>query len=175
MTVPADEAAAGPGMVKADLGFGCLLIVLGLGIVLESWRMPRFADQGVSPWSVPGIVPGILGLVLVALAVVLVLRAVRRLQAADGTGATAGPLAGLDVRRIALALALTLGYAGGLVGRVPFWLATFLFVGAFVLAFEWRPGGGLRWRSLLAAVVLGAAVSGVVSAVFRHVFLIRLP
>jgi putative tricarboxylic transport membrane protein len=158
---------------RADLGFGCFLIALGLGIVVESWQMPRYADQGVNPWSVPGLVPGMLGLVIVALALVLVGRSVRRLAAAGGDAAP-GPLAGLSVSRIGLTLVLTLVYAAGLVGHVPFWLATFLFVMAFILAFELL-NGRPPLASLVAAAVVGVLVSGVVSVVFRYIFLVSLP
>ncbi len=161
-------------MIRADLAFGSLLIALGLGIVVESWRMPRFADQGVNPWSVPGLVPGILGVIILILALVLVGRSVRRLAAAGGADAGPGPLQGLSLARIALTLLLTLVYAVGIVGHLPFWLATFLFIAAFILVFELSGDGGGP-RSVLAAVLIGAVVSGAVSAIFRYVFLVRLP
>lgn len=160
-------------MNRADLGFGCLLIALALGIIVGSWQMPRFEDQGVNPWSVPGLVPGILGVVLLVLALVLVGRAVSGLAAAHGGETGPSPLQGLSAGRIALTLLLTLVYAAGLVGHVPFWLATFLFVAAFILAFELPAGSA--WRSGVAAVLIGAVVSGAVSAIFRYVFLVRLP
>lgn len=161
-------------MSRADLAFGSLLIALGLGIVVESWRMPRFADQGVNPWSVPGLVPGILGVVILILALVLVGRSIRRLAAAGGADEVSGPLTGLSIPRLGLTLLLTLVYAAGLVGRLPFWLATFLFVAAFVFLFEWGSERG-RLGSAVAAIIIGAVVSGAVSAVFRYVFLVSLP
>ena len=78
---------------------------------------------------------------------------------------------------MALAVALTLGYAGGLVGRVPFWLATGLFVFAFAALFEWLEAGGRapRPRGLAAAAALAVVAAAAVSWVFRYVFLVRLP
>jgi putative tricarboxylic transport membrane protein len=74
-------------------------------------------------------------------------------------------------------VALCLGYAGLLVGRVPFWLATFGFVLAFVILFEWplATAPGARVRRLLIALVYALAVAVAVTLVFQEVFLVRLP
>ncbi len=69
---------------------------------------------------------------------------------------------------------LCLGYAAGLVGQIPFWLATFVFVALFVILFEWHSEGGRAWRIGI-ALVYGAAVSAAVTLVFQKLFLIRLP
>jgi hypothetical protein len=70
-----------------------------------------------------------------------------------------------------------MGYAGVLVSRIPFELATFLFILAFVLIFElW--GGRLRARSLrqtIVAVGLAALLAFGISHLFEAIFLIRLP
>ncbi|MEO7403075.1 MAG: hypothetical protein ABIU95_05340, partial [Burkholderiales bacterium] len=60
---------------------------------------------------------------------------------------------------------------------VPFWLATFLFVAAFVFIFEYpkRRGEGQIPRGALMALVYGAATSAIVSSVFEQIFLVRLP
>ncbi len=152
--VSPDTVGIAEAVSRADLAFGSLLIALGLGIVALSWQMPRFADQGVNPWSVPGLVPGILGVVILILALALVGRSIRRLAAAGGAGDAPGPLTGLSLARIALTLLLTLVYAAGLVGHLPFWLATFLFVAAFVFLFE-LGSGRRRLGSAVAAVVIG--------------------
>jgi putative tricarboxylic transport membrane protein len=121
---------------------------------------------------VPGLVPGALGSIILALGTALLMRAAR---------AGGWRLAGLRVeggpgtQRLVLALVLCLGYAAGLVGRIPFWLATFLFVTAFVVLLEWAQAKGPRWRRLLIAAVYGAAVSAAVTLVFQEVFLVRLP
>ena len=84
---------------------------------------------------------------------------------------------GSRAARLALALALTVGYAAGLVGRLPFWLATGLFVFAFIAVFEWRLGadrtGGFRGLAIAAAEA--AAASAPVTFVFQSIFLVRLP
>jgi len=69
-----------------------------------------------------------------------------------------------------LVLVLCLGYAVGLVGRVPFWLATFVFVSAFIAVFEYPSR-----RRMAAAPLYGIATALAVTYLFESVFLVRLP
>ena len=156
-------------MALVDLVFALALLALGIGTVVESWRMPRFENLGINPYSVPGLVPGLIGAVLVILASVLLLRSAGRLRRG-----VAGPtIEPLSARRFAATAVLTLGYAAILVGRVPFWLATFLFITTFILLFEWRHRQGLG--PVLSAIVQGGLTAAGVSLLFRYVFLVRLP
>jgi putative tricarboxylic transport membrane protein len=158
-------------MPRADFVTGLVFALLGLGVVWASLDMPRFAERNANPYTVPGLVPGALGAILLVLGVVLFGRAVL----AGGWRLGAVRLhAGPDVRRLMLALVLCLGYAAGLVGHIPFWLATFLFVALFVILFEWH-GESRRMGRIGVALVYGAAVSVVVTLVFEKLFLIRLP
>ena len=176
---PIEGECAPSAMVKADFVTGLVLIALGIATVVESLRMPRFEDLNIEPYTVPGLVPGALGAVILLLGAILFLRAARaggwRLRAGGATRRTwwADP----GSRRLALSLALCLGYAGLLVGRLPFWLATFTFVFAFVGLFEWPLAGssGERLRRLPVALVYALAVAAVVTLVFQQVFLVRLP
>ena len=147
----------------ADFWFALILTAFGGAVVVESWRMPRLAELGVNPMSAPGLTPGLLGVVLAGLGLALLLRSA---LAAPPPAAAEG---GWD--RLALTLALCLVYALGLLGRVPFWLATALFVGAFALTFTWRGGG----RAVLLAALLASGTAAVVSTLFQEVFLVRLP
>jgi hypothetical protein len=149
--------------VKGDLVQGAVWALGGGIIVHASWTMDRLERHGAALYTAPGLVPGLLGLVLLVLGVVLALRAVRKRMPA----ASAAPMRWGNTP---LVLALCLGYAVGLVGRAPFWLATFVFVTAFVAVFEYP----VRRRMALAPVY-GAATSLVVSYLFEAVLLVRLP
>jgi putative tricarboxylic transport membrane protein len=172
------EAEPQRGMVKADFVTGLLLVALGIAVVVESLRMPRFEQLNVEPYTAPGLVPGVLGAVLLMLGAILFLRAARAggWRLGSGGGRAVGG-ADQGLRRLLLAVALCAGYAAGLVGRLPFWLATFLFVAGFVALFEWPFAGSRRERlaRLAFALLFGALISAAVTLVFQKVFLVRLP
>lgn len=74
-------------------------------------------------------------------------------------------------------LGLSLAYAGVLLGRIPFWLATFLFVFVSILVFERAALRSPRVAAIRIAVaaVIGAAVAWAVPFVFERIFLVNLP
>lgn len=154
---------------RADLWGGAGWAGFGLLIVAASMRMERFESMGAQLYTMPGFVPGMLGGVLVLLGMVLVLRGWRR--SLRGTHTQAGEA--LVNRRIGITLLLTLVYAGLLIGRAPFWLVTGLFVAAFVALFA--PEDQAPRRRLMVALATGVITSAVVTYVFQHIFLVRLP
>ncbi|QIE55001.1 hypothetical protein G5B40_05750 [Pikeienuella piscinae] len=151
---------------RADFWFSILLILFGAAVTFESWRMPRLETLGVEPMSAPGLTPGILGLVLGGLGALLFLRSLRFAGAAprldDG-----------DWRGLLVTLGLTLFYAIGLVGSLPFWLATALFVAVFAMLFSVGRVGMLK--AAAAALPLGLVAGVSVALLFERVFLVRLP
>jgi len=70
--------------------------------------------------------------------------------------------------------ALCLIYAVGLIGRVPFHIATFVFIAGFVALFTWKGGSDrirtLRW--IVIAPVTGAIASAAISSLFQYGFLV---
>lgn len=165
-------------LARADLVTGLVLLTLGVATAVESYRMPRLEERSIDPWTVPGLVPGFLGVIIAVLGLALALRSL----AAGGMKATSH--AGVDaveVRaarfRFVLCLVLCLVYAVVLVGHAPFWLATSLFVFVFIAAFEWKPGDDRRRRiiKLVFATVIAAISAIVVPFVFETLFLVRLP
>ena len=81
------------------------------------------------------------------------------------------------VWRTLACLVLTIVFAGGLVGNIPFWLAAFLFVFVFVTVFEWQGtnSGKEIFRSILSAAILASVASAAITLVFRYGFLVKLP
>jgi len=166
-------------MPRADFVTGIAFVALGIAALVQSLRMPTFADLGVNPYTVPGLVPGLLGIIIAALGSVLALRAARvgGLRLSLGRADLDRMTAEAGMRRLVLTLVLTIGYAGGLVGTLPFMLATGIFVTLFVLLFTpetvWttRP----HWRVIATAVVLAAMTAIIVALLFERLFLVRLP
>jgi hypothetical protein len=139
---------------------GIAWIAVGAVILYGSWTMDRLERHGAALYTAPGLVPGLLGFVILLLGMLLAARARRQEGAAWGTGWA----------ETAVVLALCLGFAAGVVGRIPFWLATFVFVTAFIAVFEYP----VR-RRMAVAPVYGAATSLLVTWLFESVFLVRLP
>lgn len=164
---------------RVDLVAAAVVFVAGVAIVYAAWAMPRFQEQLGQIYTAPGLVPALYGAVIAVLGAWLAARAI-------GRGALRPPAAGRADRerregysnvRLALAAGLCLAFAVGMVGRLPFWLATAIFVLLFILLFEWR--SGLPWRARIRGIVTAALVAcatgGLVVLVFQRVFLVRLP
>jgi Tripartite tricarboxylate transporter TctB family len=148
---------------RADLAGALVWIGVGAAIVYGSWTMDRLERYGAALYAAPGLVPGLLGLVLLVLGGVLAVRALRQ-------GLQRSAVAQFDLGNTPLVLLLCFGYAAGLVGRVPFWLATFAFVTSFIVVFEYPSR-----RRMAMAPFYGAGTSLVVTYLFESVFLVRLP
>jgi hypothetical protein len=171
-------------MVKADFLTGLAFVALGIATVVESLRMPAFTEVGAESYTAPGIVPGLLGAALTLLGALLSLRAATAPRPALSLRAATAPRPAQEGEgadhawpRIGAAFALCMVYAGVLVSRIPFQLATFVFILAFILTFElWDGHLRSRWlRQTIVAVGLAALISFGISYVFRAIFLIRLP
>jgi hypothetical protein len=158
-----------------DLLSGLVWFALAVAIMIGSWRMDRLVHLKVSPYSVPGLVPGLLGAAIALMGAVLILRALREgaLTRVGQAGARAS-----GRWRLPAALLLCLGFALALVGTgLPFWLGAALFVTAFVFVFQFadRRAAGTLLRGLLFAAAYGLIAGLVVYYVFQELFLVRLP
>ena len=155
---------------RTDLLGGAGWVAFGLWILIEALRMDRFKSMGASVYTMPGFVPGMIGAVIIALGLILAVRGWRKRAATQDPANQAEPLIN---RRIALMLPLTLIYAVALLGRLPFWLATALFVAGFTWAFT--PPEQAKLRRVITAVASGVITTAVVIFVFQEIFLVRLP
>lgn len=172
-----DDEQKDPHMIHADLLTGLVLLALGISVVWLSWDMPRLGTRGIHPATAPGLVPGLLGLALTLCGAVLTLRSARATTDAAGWRNFGGIFWTPEAGRVAAALALALIYALVLVGRMPFWAATALFVFAFIVIFEYAFGVSRSplWRTLLTAAIQAVIVGVTVTLVFQLGFLVRLP
>lgn len=172
----AGEAVSEP---RADLKDALLWIVLGTAILIGSITMDRLERQHINPYTVPGLLPGLLGIAMILLGTVLALRSWRR-------GALRRPLppSTADEReqrpRIWIVIALCTGYATLLVGHgIPFWLASAIFVSGSILVLQRlsrdaaeRALGARAWAK---ALIIGLCAGGITHVVFQQLFLVRLP
>lgn len=142
-------------------------MIFGTIIVGHAMTMETREHLGATFLTGPGLVPAMIGAAIAVLGLVLALRdePVGYLEP-EGAGG----------RRVLAALGLMMVYALILIGRMPFGVATFLFVTAFVFVFN-LPAGGPRGMAILGAkaAVTGALVAVMVGFVFETIFLVRLP
>lgn len=159
----------------ADLISGGVWVTLAIGIMILSWKMDRLTHLQASVYTAPGIVPGVLGLALAIMGLLLILRSVR----AGGIAQAQVPSFGIRAHwRILTALLLCLTFALGLVGSgLPFWLAAAMFIAVFVFVFQYedRKAAGTLARGAIFAAAFGLICGGSIYYVFQDLFLVRLP
>lgn len=166
-------------MPKADFITSIGLSCFGLAVLIRSLQMPRFEGLGVNPYSVPGIVPGLLGFILMIMGLILLIRSIQQKGYKLGlSGKVVKEFITDDsTKRFLISLILCTLYAVFILRRLPYPIATGLFVFLFVFIFEFR-----RWkrilsqkRTILLALLEAIFVSGGVTLVFRYLFLVDLP
>jgi hypothetical protein len=159
----------------ADFVSGLVWFGLALAIVIGSWQMDRLEHLKVSAYTAPGVVPGLLGLALLIMALLLILRSLR----AGALSEAKLPSFGLAEHwRLLIALALCLFFALGMLGSgLPFWLAAAIFIAAFVFVFQFedRQRAGSLLRGAALSVTFGLICGAAIHFVFQDLFLVRLP
>ncbi len=165
-------------LARSELHQAIGWIALGLAVFVGSWRMDRLESQNINPYTVPGLLPGLLGIAMMLLGSLLGLRSWRRGALAARTHGFA--FDGAAVRRVALIIGLCVTFGVVLVGHgLPFWLAAALFVSVAIVVLQ-RPqriaaGETLSLRRLAIAAIIGLGAGGIITLVFQQVFLVRLP
>lgn len=181
MNLPRLNPPASPVAPRTDLRGAFVWVALGALIVFASWRMDRLTELGATVYTAPGLWPGIVGFLLAVMGGVLALRSLQRARATSWDTAQADDVALVPRSRFALAAAMFFVYAVLLVGHgLPFWLATAIFVTAFVFVFR-RADRMIGMREgtdrgdLTLALVCGMVTAAVVPLVFEQLFYVRLP
>jgi putative tricarboxylic transport membrane protein len=169
-----------PKMVKKDFIASIVLIAFSLSVVVLSYTMPRLERRGIDPFSAPGVVPGMIGLVLLCLALVLFVRSIRQggyKLFESGANDVGPPARKLSVLRVLLTLVVSLIYAVGFLGRLNYSISTALYILAFICLFEYQPGQGLwpQRKMFIAALIQAVLASVLITLVFQKLFLVDLP
>ena len=159
----------------ADFLSGCLWLALAVGIMIVSWKMDQLTHLQATIYTAPGLVPGLLGLAIAIMGILLVVRSLR-------AGALAqSPTLTFNVRdhwRLLTALALCLAFALGLLGSgLPFWAAAAIFIATFVFVFQFedRRRNGSILRGAIVAIIFGLICGIAIYYIFQDLFLVRLP
>jgi hypothetical protein len=172
---PADE----PVTPRGDLTDAACWIAFGVAVLVGSITMDRLEQQHINPYTVPGLLPGLLGIVMILLGGILALRSLGR----GALHLAPPPPSAHDSerwRRIWVVAALCLGYGIVLIGHgLPFWLASTIYVTASILIMqrmsrdpEVRRQTPKAW---IKALAIGLISSVVTHLVFQEFFLVRMP
>jgi len=171
---PAELQAQAASDLRDALGW----LAFGTAVLVGSIRMDRLEAQNINPYTVPGLLPGLLGVVMILLGVLLGLRSWGR-----GARLVGGPRFAIDwssMRRLAVVIGLILIYTVVLLGRgLPFWLVSALYVAASIVLLQAPQralaGRGLGGRDVAFAAAVGLGSGVVIEYVFQQLFLVRLP
>ena len=148
--------------------------------------MDRLSHLGINPWSVPGLTPGAIGVLIMLFALALGWQALGGAPEAPEPGdpdergdAEAGgaPSEG-SARRTLVATVLCVLFAGITLGRgVPFVVEGSVFVFVFTSLFSWSSwrAEGRVGRGLAQTLVIAIVACVLISWLFERVFLVRLP
>ncbi|MEJ5990207.1 tripartite tricarboxylate transporter TctB family protein [Ramlibacter sp. PS3R-8] len=171
-----DEERASP---RADLRDSIGWMILGVAVLVGSITMDRLEQQNINPVTVPGLLPGLLGIGMILLGLVLCVRSLRLGALAHATPARTAHEREAS-RRVWIAIALCCGYAVVLVGHgIPFWIASSIYVTVSILVFRRLSndpaGRRLDARAWIQALVIGVLSSVVTWLVFERLFLVRMP
>jgi len=176
-TAPDASGAEDRAALRSDFLSALGWIALGIAILIGSVMMDRLEKQGINPYTVPGLLPGLLGIAMTILGALLAARSWRPHLLASADKA---PVNRAEQMRILLVLGLCLTFGVVLVGHgLPFWLAAAIFVTTAIFALQYQQrkstGQELTWRKFvtIAAVGLGAGIA--ITIVFQEIFLVRLP
>ena len=153
---------------RQDTYAAIILIAFSLFIIVGSWGMPRDL-LGFPAYAGPGVVTGLLGLGLLGMAVVLLVRALRRpgarlaISRADVHAYLANP----QSRRLGLVLLISSAYLLSLGRGIPYYITTGTYLIMTMAVFR----AASWWVILLVSGLATAALA----IVFNMIFLVPLP
>lgn len=166
-------------MRKADFITSIVLIIFGITITTMAVRMPRLEEKGINPYTAPGVVPGILGIIILLLSLIMFIRTVRHSDYLPKfqKGSVQDLLKDEGTVRLLVSLGFCLLYALVLLGRIPYILATFIFTLGFILSFDLKfdKEEGSKKRIIIFAFIQAIISAAVISAAFQYLFLVDLP
>ena len=174
---PSSQHIAQPASPRSDFIAALLWMAFGIAVAIGSWRMDRLENQDINPYTVPGLLPGLLGIALILFGALLLLRAWQQ-GALDPSVPRGVPMSAAERKRLLIVLGLCLTFGVGLVGHgLPFWFAAAIFVSATIsiLQYPQRKAANEVARGIVTALIIGLGAGLAITLIFQEFFLVRLP
>jgi len=166
-------------MPRADFITSMILIVVGAAVIWNSLEMPRYQDQGGTFLDSPGIVPMLLGVLLVFLSIVVLIRAIIRKGYNLGWNKASLGAVLKDTRTVRMLVTIAFGLVYGLLllRWLHFIASTLVFVFVFIMVFEYdlKQPIAAQWKVSVFATVISVATTLAVYFAFTKLFLVNLP
>lgn len=166
-------------MVKKDFITSIVLTAFSISVIVLSYTMPRLERRNIDPFSAPGVVPGMIGLILLCLSLILLVRSIKRggYLLFTGDDATDGERHQGAALRVILTLVISLIYAIGFLGRLDYSVGTAIYIFCFISLFEYQPAiPPLKQKNMFVMAILQAVTASLlITVVFRKLFLVDLP
>lgn len=180
-TAPSENVGDGDEDItpRSDFWQGVGWLVFGLAVLVGSLKMDRLEAQNINPYTIPGLLPAILGIAMMLVGGVIAVRSWRR-GAFEHPREPFTPHQWEVRKRVWSVVVLVAFYSVALVGHgLPFWLASAIFVTGSILILQ-RMSRDPEERRLtprlwIKAVVIGVLAAVITQVVFQNVFLVRLP
>lgn len=171
----AEQSSARAGAL-ADLITSVFLAGVGIIVFVNAYQMPRLEQRNVHPLTVPGLVPMMLGGVLVVLSLLLAYRSFRNTDS-ESMRELMALLRSREAARAAAGAGLVLLFVLVLIGKMPFWAASALFIFAFIIVLEvfLDDEPPKLVRSVIWALLTASIASAAIYYLFAQIFLVRLP
>ncbi|HTP73807.1 MAG TPA: tripartite tricarboxylate transporter TctB family protein [Burkholderiaceae bacterium] len=179
--MPTDPSlrAEAPISPRSDLAGSLGWIAFGVAVLIGSVTMDRLEEQHINPYTAPGLLPGLLGAMMILLGSVLALRSLGR-GALRFTVAPTSADQREEWRRVGIVLGLCATYCVVLIGHgLPFWLASAVYVTGSILILQRISRDAqtrlMSLRTVVKALVIGLSAAVITHLVFQDLFLVRLP
>jgi hypothetical protein len=169
-----------PVSLRTDFLSALGWMALGIAILIGSITMDRLKNQDINPYTIPGLLPGLLGIAMIILGALLAARSWRPGLLASHAAAENPSDRGTERKQLLLVLGLCIGFGVVLVGHgLPFWLAAAIFVTIAILSLQARQrkaaGEKLSLRTFVKTAAIGLGAGLAITIVFQELFLVRLP
>lgn len=157
----------------ADRLTAAILFLLGGAMCWGGFVMDRLEIRQIHPASIPGLLPIFLGLILMVCAVFLALST----RGKQITNAENVPKETGNWNDFGFAAVWSCLFAMVMVSRIPFVVASAIYIAVFTGWYLWRPAGegGYRFKMIVLVALYAVLVAVGVSVLFRYGFLVRLP